>query len=255
MLHRFKDPKTGEEFGAFVCTRGQRKRACVVCGRDADRLCDGKLAAIRYPRKSGSKTCDAPICSRCSVQRPARRRVPGSEFVDLDPADFCPKHADQAVDGQLLLAEPETQTMKAITVHAPYGWAIARADKRLENRDWEPSALELRPGDLLAIHQGKKFDWDARDALWAWGINCPGAGEMEEAGTLGAFVALATFTGRIYRDRDEVFPDVEQLLWWIGPLAWELENVRPVKPLPARGYQRLWNVRREDEAELLRRAG
>ena len=43
---------------AIVCTRGSTKR-CRYCGRQANLLCDWKLP--------NGKTCDAPICPRCSV--------------------------------------------------------------------------------------------------------------------------------------------------------------------------------------------
>jgi hypothetical protein len=91
---------------AFVCGRlGRQKRErCSVCGRaSAARLCDGDVG--------DGKTCDAPLCVKCSVQRApveTLRQEPGVRFRqrwmaergnpiphrnDPDPRDFCPKHA------------------------------------------------------------------------------------------------------------------------------------------------------------------
>lgn len=42
----------------IICTRREFKR-CRYCGRAANLLCDYKLP--------NGKTCDAPICPRCSV--------------------------------------------------------------------------------------------------------------------------------------------------------------------------------------------
>lgn len=57
---------------AIVCGRSRRKRC--KCGRPADLLCDWRGVP------AGKRTCDAPICSRCSTS-PA----PGK--------DLCPAHA------------------------------------------------------------------------------------------------------------------------------------------------------------------
>lgn len=74
---------------AFVCVRGQRRpKCCSVCGTNAgERLCDGRDPGAK-------KTCDAPLCLRCTVQ------VQPAEQMDLmgaqqrpDPRDYCPRHA------------------------------------------------------------------------------------------------------------------------------------------------------------------
>lgn len=69
----------GRPVYGIVCTRGQRRRRCVDCGRPADYLCDWKLRG----RKAG-KTCDRPVCGRCAT-------VP-----ELDGAPVPDKHLCQA---------------------------------------------------------------------------------------------------------------------------------------------------------------
>lgn len=60
---------------AIVCTSEKRKR-CIKCGSRADLLCDWKTPGGRR------KTCDAPICGRCTTS-PAPDK------------DLCPEHAAQ----------------------------------------------------------------------------------------------------------------------------------------------------------------
>jgi len=44
---------------AIACTRGGKYVKCSYCNNDAPLLCDFKVAE--------GKTCDKPICKRCSV--------------------------------------------------------------------------------------------------------------------------------------------------------------------------------------------
>jgi len=62
--------------GGFViaCTRGQRSKPCVACGRPALLLCDGPP-----PEGVAWKTCSAPICAGCA------------QHVGPD-RDLCPAH-------------------------------------------------------------------------------------------------------------------------------------------------------------------
>ncbi len=62
----------GQQVSAIVCGP-KRIRTCVKCLGIADRECDWKTGP--------GKTCDGPICAKCSVS-PA----PGK--------DLCPKHAE-----------------------------------------------------------------------------------------------------------------------------------------------------------------
>jgi hypothetical protein len=64
---------------AIVCTRGQKKKPCVVCGRPGEVLCDYPLSGAKTG--AGQRpTCDRLICRRCAVRiRP--------------DVDYCPTHA------------------------------------------------------------------------------------------------------------------------------------------------------------------
>jgi len=69
---------------AIICSRGGRRRYCVVCGRLAGFLCDFPLAG-----KKNGRTCSRPLCERCKrSQAPALS--PG------DSLDYCPTHDELA---------------------------------------------------------------------------------------------------------------------------------------------------------------
>lgn len=57
---------------AIVCSR---RKSCSVCGAPSDKLCDYPLTG----EKAG-KTCDRPLCRRCTAHRPP-------------DVDYCPAHA------------------------------------------------------------------------------------------------------------------------------------------------------------------
>ena len=46
--------------------------------------------------------------------------------------------------------------MLALTVHRPWGHAILRLGKDIENRDWRPPDALI--GERFAVHQGKRWD-------------------------------------------------------------------------------------------------
>jgi hypothetical protein len=72
----------------IMCSRGQRKRKCVSCGRfKATQLCDWKLSG-----KKAGKTCDRPLCPQCSV-------------VPAPNKDLCPAHAKMWEEWKLAHAD------------------------------------------------------------------------------------------------------------------------------------------------------
>lgn len=117
--------------------------------------------------------------------------------------------------------------LKAITLHRPWPYAIARLGKRIENRNWE---CPLQPGDYIAIHAGKKFD----EAGAAWirqkiGVGCPPDGDKHPTG----IVVICQFRGNIYESDDP---------WFTGKIGWGLTSAISIDPVPCSGQQGLWNV-------------
>lgn len=145
--------------------------------------------------------------------------------------------------------------MKAITILQPWASLIACGAKKIETRSW---ATKYR--GPLAIHAGKDRDKKGERIRHIvaraeqYGIVIP---EM----TFGAVIAIAELVdcvvmqdiwigkddngkavqkvrlenGAIVTGNEIVFGDYTP-----GRYAWILANVRTIKPVPAKGKQRLW---------------
>lgn len=136
--------------------------------------------------------------------------------------------------------------MKALTVHAPWGWAIAHRGKRIENRGWVPPVSLL--GQRFAIHQGQRVDpdaapWMAVQGLIEWG-------DVPLVHARGTIVATAVLAGWYDdRSRSAVMPlghligHVTESPWFFGPVGWLLHDVIALhEPIPHKGAQGLWTV-------------
>ena len=110
--------------------------------------------------------------------------------------------------------------MKALSLHAPWATAIAAGIKTVEFRSW-PTKYR---GDLLICSGAKK------EALW------------EDVFVTGHCLCLAN----LIDCRPFTKKDLKKALLNKMPdnkgYAWILNNIRPVKPFPVKGQQRLFNV-------------
>lgn len=141
--------------------------------------------------------------------------------------------------------------MKALTLQAPWGWAITTAGKNIENRTWPP---RVPPGTLIAIHAGKTLDDGARHhpamrhAMQAvegetdpWLIpGVIGVATVFGAHAAGAACTPACATWGMPQD-DEARTWHWQILGW--PLA---------TPVPCRGALGLWTLPEDVEAAVRR---
>ena len=165
--------------------------------------------------------------------------------------------------------------MKAITLTAPWAWAVAHAGKDVENRKTRcPSLL----GETIAIHAGVRkastdilgadaeFLWMkdrgliASPPMWAF----PGLGYVAPHGRI---VAVATIVGWVdgatnsltHGERhagEAVFHAGAESKWFVGPVGWLLHDVRTIAtPITARGKQGIWTVDAEAEARILAQIG
>ena len=130
--------------------------------------------------------------------------------------------------------------MKALTLYAPWGYAIAHLNKRLENRGWIPPKSVL--GQRIAIHTGKVVDRDAVAAL------------QNQLGTMlpelptSCIECTAVVKGWIAK----LAEDHPQRIWYAGGKAWVLDDVITLPhPIPCRGAQGLWAVPPEIEAQIV----
>lgn len=156
--------------------------------------------------------------------------------------------------------------MKAITILQPWASLIPRGAKKIETRSW-PTKYR----GPIAIHAGKQWEMYRREityrepfhsALWPnmskeeLALNGYGRTKLLPVGAVIAIADLADclqvsavfnepITGNpfaaILEDgtnvsgNEFIFGDYS-----IGRYAWILENVHAIKPVPAKGMQRLW---------------
>lgn len=144
--------------------------------------------------------------------------------------------------------------LKALTVHAPWAWAIVHAHKRFENRGWAPAHR-----GPLAIHAGISRASDAAAAaIFAeLGIEAP-SGEALEA-LRGRVLGVVQLSGvATYPDAggDDLFAPEEGhdddqgdpygLIadpFACGPKCWVLTAPQALAvPLACSGQQGLWNL-------------
>lgn len=130
--------------------------------------------------------------------------------------------------------------MRALTLWQPWAFAIAHLGKDVENRTWKP------PGDIqgqrIAIHAGKRIDWDATWALHAEGHSIP------LKPITGAVVAVATVSGFVTENHGTR----RRSPWFAGAYGWCLDDVIVLPdPVVCRGAQRLWALPSEVEGQVL----
>jgi activating signal cointegrator 1 len=151
--------------------------------------------------------------------------------------------------------------MKALTLHQPWAWAVAAGWKEVETRSWR---TDYR--GPLAIHAGKKHDVDGKILHLKMNSvrGCPAICPPFEDLPFGCIVAtcqLVTVMPTHFIEmevRSQPFQpalgwDCERLFGNYAPdrFAWILRNVVPVDPpIPAHGWQKLWNWTPPAGAEL-----
>ena len=126
--------------------------------------------------------------------------------------------------------------MFALTLTRPWGIAVMRHGKDIENRVWAP-VTQLKPGDRFAIHNALKIDPRGvakvmeflRDGRPAHAV------DMDVlCGPPGVILGTVRFCG-IVRGSTST--------WFEGPVGWVLADPRPLRdPIACRGQQRLWAI-------------
>jgi hypothetical protein len=125
--------------------------------------------------------------------------------------------------------------MKALSVKQPWAWAIIHAGKDVENRTWTTNYR----GPLL-IHASKTFDkggylWFLEHALCNEKIKLTIDDIPEpEAFQMGGIIGKVNLK-KMVRSKD-------YSPWMFGPRGWVLEKPEPMKFIPHRGQQGLFNV-------------
>ena len=151
--------------------------------------------------------------------------------------------------------------MLSLTLTPPWGTAIMRFGKFIENRMWAPPAALL--GQRFAIHQGKTLDEDALDDLIDM---CPGFPEEEAIQPeIGGFLGTVELHGFVwFRGGQPQWSGASPLApgaldkivhsKWRNPTASHLWCLRlPLllaTMVPCRGLQKLWHVPEQHLAAL-----
>jgi len=136
-------------------------------------------------------------------------------------------------------------TMRALTLWSPWGSAIVRGSKDVENRGW--AVPEWLIGETIAIHNGQRWD-PACLSLWEEIDGDVPDSEILDA-EIGCIVGVAKIVrcdppsgtladvGRVSRDPCDSF--------WRHPWAfgWCLDERRSLdKPIPWKGRQGVWKL-------------
>jgi hypothetical protein len=144
--------------------------------------------------------------------------------------------------------------LDALTVHQPWANEIAIGNKPIENRDWPPPPWLI--GKALAIHAGKTYDYDGGKWIREHFPNLPHQVHDSEL-PFGAIVAVALVSGFVATEAGGAPPGIlswaqmeargflkpEHGRWFFGVYGWVFGRVVKLpRPVPARGYQKLWKV-------------
>lgn len=147
--------------------------------------------------------------------------------------------------------------MKALTVHRPWDYALLNG-KAVENRPWKPPAALV--GERFALHAGHHYDYDGakiiKDRLGLVGpiplthpgmvfatVKLVGWVELDTAGARKA--GLGTLASHAEAAVGIGSP------WLTGPVGWVLAELRALeRPIPCRGFQRLWALPAAVEARV-----
>ena len=131
--------------------------------------------------------------------------------------------------------------MRALTLHQPWAFLVARGEKLIENRSWKPP--EWLMGQYFAIHAGKAWDdskldfiRDNYEGLMPTKHYCT----VAESGMLIGIVQLVAVVSS-QEEAERLSPGHGK--WFFGPYGWVLEDASRLNPvIECRGYQKLWNI-------------
>jgi len=125
---------------------------------------------------------------------------------------------------------------RALTMHAPWAWAVVHGVKTVENRDWSPH----HRGSIF-VHAGRSFESDvaARELLAAWGAKPPP--EFARGMIIGAVDIIDVLPLAEYLRTFVNQPHLYEMA--IGPWCWVLANPRPCEPVRHAGNFQLWPVK------------
>jgi hypothetical protein len=147
--------------------------------------------------------------------------------------------------------------MKAISLWQPWASLMASGAKQIETRSWRPW---LKHGQQILIHASKRWTAEERELLadpfflrYLVLAERRGMWNFEQP-PLGALIAVATFDQAMPTEairqqisaHEYAFGNYAQGRW-----AWKFSEIRPIRPIPWRGAQGLFEVRADLDLEYL----
>lgn len=128
-------------------------------------------------------------------------------------------------------------SMRALTIHQPWAWAIVAGHKPVENRSWAPP--EAAVGEVLVIHAGRRFDVEnERLVEQLAGTECLPP-HVEASGIIGVAVLDRVVDAQDGNCQDPLLMSP----WFSGRFGWVLRDADQFpKPIECRGKQGLWKV-------------
>ena len=138
--------------------------------------------------------------------------------------------------------------IQALSVKQPWAYAILRLGKNVENRTWWTPYR----GDLV-IHAPKTRDdrhsYHAIREIMQAGMGIPAWHEDELLQELGAIVGVVELVDVVQRHQGSRWAETPDRLG--RPYHWLLRNPRVLpEPIPARGFQGLWEPTVDDLREI-----
>ena len=113
---------------------------------------------------------------------------------------------------------------KVLSIRQPWAALIVRGIKPVDNRTWR---TDYR--GIVLIHAAQAYDHDNSDPVIERLYNID-----PDALDYGAVIGMAYLADIVTQHRSPFFK---------GPYGWVFSQPRPVKPVPMRGYVRLFNAR------------
>lgn len=131
-----------------------------------------------------------------------------------------------------------TDSLKAVTVHGPWAWAIVNGYKRVENRSW----ITPHRG-LLAIHAGNSLDSDpaARASFQKVHIDFPNSFDRGKIVGSVQLVDILPLDDYLKKYGDDSF----NREFALGPYCWIFEDPKPCVPFRCPGNFQIWKVRNQ----------
>lgn len=156
--------------------------------------------------------------------------------------------------------------MKALTLHAPWAWAICYLGKDIENRTWKPPAAMI--GQRSAIHAGSPSMWKFRKwwevyntlkrkqphpKIWRSYEQIFKCTDEEYAANRDSFWFAIVATAVISEVRE---PQSADDGWHVaGQYGWVLTDVQVLhEPVKCKGALGLWTVPADIETKMETRA-